>query len=154
MDAVELHGRAAEAAAFGDDGASALRLVRAALALVDPAADPRRAAMLRERLARYLWLFSGDNEGAQRAYQEAVDLLPLDEPGPELAMALASLSQILVLRGRTAESIERGEQAIAMARRDRRARAPRRSRSTRWAPPPPSSATARPASPGCASRWR
>jgi len=116
MDAIELHGRAAEAAAFGDDGASALRLVRAALALIDPAADPRRAAMLRERLARYLWLFSGDNEGAERAYQEAVDLLPLDEPGPELAMALASLSQILVLRGRTAESIERAEQAIAMAR--------------------------------------
>ena len=117
MDAVELHGRAAEAAAFGDDGASALRLVRAAVALVDPAADPRRAAMLRERLARYLWLFSGDNEGAQSAYQEAVDLLPLDEPGPELAVALASLSQILVLRGSTTESIERGEQAIAMARR-------------------------------------
>jgi DNA-binding CsgD family transcriptional regulator/tetratricopeptide (TPR) repeat protein len=117
MDAVELHGRAAEAAAFGDDGASALRLVRAAVALVDPAADPRRAAMLRERQARYLWLFSGDNEGAQRAYQEAVDLLPPDEPGPELAMALASLSQILVLRGSTTEAIERGEQAIAMARR-------------------------------------
>ena len=117
MDAVDAHARAAEAAAFADDGAGALRLVRAAVALVDPVSDPRRAAMLHERLARYLWLFSGDNEGAEREYRKAVELLPPGEPGPELAVALASLSQILVLRGQTSESIERGEQAIAMARR-------------------------------------
>jgi predicted ATPase/DNA-binding CsgD family transcriptional regulator len=117
MDAAELHARAAEAAAFGGDGTAAMRLIRAAIAMVDPAAERRRSALLRERLAHYHWIFSGDNEGAERAYREAVDLLPLDEPCPELAVSLAALSQILVLRGRPRESIERAEQAIGIARR-------------------------------------
>jgi DNA-binding CsgD family transcriptional regulator len=73
--------------------------------------------VLRERLGRYLWLFSGDAERAQQAYREAVDLLATDEPSPELARGLAALGQILMLRGRPAESVERCEHAIAVARR-------------------------------------
>src|SRR5215207_262306 len=117
LDAVDLHAQAAEAAALGDDGTSAMRLIHAAIAMVDPKADRRRASLLHERLGRNQWLFSGDDERAEEAYQAAVDLLPPDEPRPELAVALASLAQILVLRGRTAESIERSEQAIDVARR-------------------------------------
>ena len=117
MDAAELHARAAEAASFGDDGPAAMRLIRAAIAMVDPAAERHRSALLRERLAHYHWVFAGDSERAELAYREAVDLLPLDEPCPALALSLASLAQSLVLRGRTAESIERAAQAIDIARR-------------------------------------
>jgi ATP/maltotriose-dependent transcriptional regulator MalT len=116
MDQPALQARAAEAAALGDDSAVAMRLIRKAIEQVDPAADPYRAAILRDRLAHYYWLFAGDEESAQRTYQEAVDLLPPDRPRPELARVLASLAQIHMLRGRTAEALERAEQALAVAR--------------------------------------
>jgi DNA-binding CsgD family transcriptional regulator/tetratricopeptide (TPR) repeat protein len=115
MDAVALHLRAAEAAHLGGDEA-AIPLVETAIDMVDPQADPYRAAVLRERLGHYVWMFLGDNDGAQRAYEAAVDLLPPDEPRPELARTLATLGQLLMLRGRTAESMVRCEQAIAIAR--------------------------------------
>ena len=116
MDEPALEARAAEAASLGDDGTLALQLVRRAIERVDPVQDPYRAALLRDRLAHYLWLFAGDDESAQRTYQEAVDLLPTDPPRPELARVLASLAQIHMLRGRTTESMERAEQALAVAR--------------------------------------
>jgi DNA-binding CsgD family transcriptional regulator len=112
----DLYARAAEAAHLGGDGAAALRLVRAAIDTVDPRGDRYRAALFRERLGRYLFGIAGDTEGAQTAYQEAVDLLPAEEPRRELARALAALGQISMLRGRTAESVERCEQAITVAR--------------------------------------
>ena len=116
MDAGALYARAAEAAHLGDDGPAAIRLVRGAIVRVDPRADRYRAALLRERLGHYLWLFSGDDEAAESAYQDAVELLPADEPRPELARVLAALGQLLALRGRTAESLERCKQAVAIAR--------------------------------------
>jgi ATP/maltotriose-dependent transcriptional regulator MalT len=72
---------------------------------------------LRERLGRYLFMGAGDTESAQQAFQEAIDLLPEDEPRPELARALASFGAILMLRGRTRESVERCEHAIGVARK-------------------------------------
>ena len=116
MDEGAVYARAAEGAFLSGDGPGSIRLVKAAIGMVDAEADPHRAARLRERLGRYLFMVRGDTEGAQVAYQEAVDLLPADELRPELARALASLGQILMLRGRTAESAERCEQAIAVAR--------------------------------------
>jgi DNA-binding CsgD family transcriptional regulator/tetratricopeptide (TPR) repeat protein len=116
MDAGALYARAAEAAHLGDDGPAAIRLVRGAIERVDPRADPYRAALLRERLGHYFWLFSGDDDAAQSAYQEAVELLPADEPRRERARVLAALGELLAMRGRTAESLERCEQAIAIAR--------------------------------------
>jgi DNA-binding CsgD family transcriptional regulator len=117
MDEGTLYGRAAEGAALSSDGAEAIRLVRAAIERVDPRVDRDRAALLRERLGRYVWLFSGDTETAESAYRDAVELLAADEPRPELARVLAALGQILMLRGRNAESVARCEQAIAVARR-------------------------------------
>ena len=117
MDEGALYARAAEGAALSSEGPAAIRLIRAAIDNVAPGADRYRAALLRERLGRYLWLFSGDIEGAQDAYRDAVGLLGADEPRPELARVLAALGQILMLRGRGAESVERCEQAIAVARR-------------------------------------
>jgi tetratricopeptide (TPR) repeat protein len=49
-------------------------------------------------------------------YLEAVDLLPADEPRPELSRVLAAFGQILMLRGRMSESTDRCEQALAIAR--------------------------------------
>src|SRR5215208_6402786 len=115
-DLIELHARAAEAAAFAHNGAAATRLIQTAIDRVDARADPRRAAVLQLRLGHYIWLFSGDDEHAERVYREAVDLLPAEEPCQELALALATLAQILMLRGRAAEALERCEAAIRIAR--------------------------------------
>jgi DNA-binding CsgD family transcriptional regulator/tetratricopeptide (TPR) repeat protein len=117
MDEADLYSRAAEAAHLSSDGAGGIRLVRAAIEKVDPDTDPYRAAMLREQLGRYLFLVSGDVAGAEYAHQDAVDLLPADPPRPELARVLATLGQILMLRARTEESIERCEEALAVARK-------------------------------------
>jgi DNA-binding CsgD family transcriptional regulator len=115
MDEGALYARAAESAHLSGDG-RAVELVRAAIDKLDAGTDPYRAALFRERLGRYLFAFVGDMEAAQHAYQDAVDLLPPEEPRPELARALAALGQILLLRGHTGESMERCEQAISVAR--------------------------------------
>jgi DNA-binding CsgD family transcriptional regulator/tetratricopeptide (TPR) repeat protein len=117
MDEAALCMRAAEAAYLSGDGPAAVPLVRAAIAKLDSGADPYRAALLWERLGRYLYYASGDTEGALSSYQQGLDLLPPDEPREELARVLAAFARMLTLRGRTAESIERCEQAIAVARR-------------------------------------
>ena len=116
MDESGLYARAADGAHLSGDGPAAIRLVRAAIDRLDTRTDPYRAAQLRERLGRYLFMGTGDTEGAQSAFQEAVDLLPLGEPREELAVALASYGAVLMLRGRTVESVERCEQARAVAR--------------------------------------
>src|SRR5207248_54159 len=90
--------------------------IRASAASTRASSDPYRAAVLRENLGRYLYLVSGDTETSQRAYEEALELLPSGDPRPELARVLAALARILMLRGRTAESIERCERALEVAR--------------------------------------
>jgi DNA-binding CsgD family transcriptional regulator/tetratricopeptide (TPR) repeat protein len=116
MDEAELYALAAETAYLSGRGQDAIRLVEVALSKADPAADVHRAALLRERLGRYVWPTSGDTERALRVYQEAVDLLPADEPRPELARVLAGLGQILMLTGRPDESMRHCQRAIAVAR--------------------------------------
>ncbi len=116
MDEVALYARAAEGAHLSGEGARSLKLVRKAIDQLDSGRDPYRAALLRERLGRYLWL-SGDPTAAEAAHREAVDLLPAGEPRPELARVLGAFGQILMLRGRMGEAEERCEQAIAIARR-------------------------------------
>jgi len=116
IDLVGLLARAADSANLSGDGSAAIRWIRVAIEQVDDRSDPYRAAVLRERLGRYLFGNLGDTEGAQSAYEEAVDLLPAEEPRQELARVLAGLGQILMLRGRTGASMQRCEQAIAVAR--------------------------------------
>jgi DNA-binding CsgD family transcriptional regulator/tetratricopeptide (TPR) repeat protein len=113
MDKAELLARAGEAA--GNSGAAerAAALLRSALAELDPAADPLRAAQLTERLAFHLRV--AGRPGAFEAYQEAVRLVP---PAPSAARArvLAGLGQALMLRARFAEAAAICEEAIAVAR--------------------------------------
>jgi DNA-binding CsgD family transcriptional regulator/tetratricopeptide (TPR) repeat protein len=113
LDKAELLTRAAEAA--GNTGASerAVALVRSALAEIDPARDPLRAAQLTERLAFHLRI--AGRPGAFEAYQEAVRLVPL-APSEERARALAGLGQAVMLRARFAEAASLCEEAIAVAR--------------------------------------
>ena len=117
MDDDELYARAAEATHVSGDSAAAIALIDAAIARVDPHDHPYRAALLHERLGHYIWMSSGDDDGAQRAYEQAVALLPADEPRPELARVLATLAQILMLRGRLAGSMDRSVRALDVARR-------------------------------------
>ncbi|HEX3213829.1 MAG TPA: AAA family ATPase, partial [Actinomycetota bacterium] len=113
MDKAELLARAGEAAANAGAADRAVALVRAALAEVDPAADPLLAGQLTERLAFHLRVVG--RPGAFEAYQEAVRLVP---PGPTVARArvLAGLGQALMLRARFAEAIAICEEAIEVAR--------------------------------------
>ncbi|HEV2872913.1 MAG TPA: hypothetical protein VG409_16025, partial [Actinomycetota bacterium] len=113
MDKAELLARTGEAAANAGAADRAVALVRAALSEVDPAADPRLAGQLTERLAYHLRV--AGRPGAFEAYQEAVRLVP---PGPSVARArvLAGLGQALMLRARFAEAIAICEEAIEVAR--------------------------------------
>ena len=108
-------GRAAENANLILEQARAVALARKAIELVDVERDRVRAALLHERLGRYLWV-SGDAEGALQNYHEAVDLMPEEPPTAELARVLAAHGGILMLRGKPRESRERCEQAIEVAR--------------------------------------
>ncbi|HEX7146942.1 MAG TPA: response regulator transcription factor, partial [Actinomycetota bacterium] len=113
MDKAELLARAGEAAANSGAAERAVALVRSALAELDPAAEPLRAAQLTERLAFHLRI--AGRPGAFEAYQEAVRLVP---PAPSAARAqvLAGLGQALMLRARFAEAASVCEEAIAVAR--------------------------------------
>jgi DNA-binding CsgD family transcriptional regulator/tetratricopeptide (TPR) repeat protein len=113
MDKAELLARAGEAAANSGAAERAVALVRSALAEIDAAAEPLRAAQLTERLAFHLRIVG--RPGAFEAYQEAVRLVP---PAPSAARArvLAGLGQTLMLRARFAEAAAVCEEAIAVAR--------------------------------------
>jgi DNA-binding CsgD family transcriptional regulator len=114
-DRAELYVRAAKAAHLSGEPARAVEFARAAIALVDPEADPSRAAILRERLGSYLWV-KGDVEDALAEYLEAVELMPSEPPTPQLARILGAQGQILMLRGRVQESRACCERAIEIAR--------------------------------------
>ena len=113
LDRTALLARAGEAAANAGAADRAVALVRAALAEVDPAADPLLAAQLTERLAFHLRV--AGRPGAFEAYQEAVRLVP-PEPSAARARVLAGLGQALMLRARFAEAASVCEEAIAVAR--------------------------------------
>jgi DNA-binding CsgD family transcriptional regulator len=114
-DRAELYRRAAEDAHLSGEAARAVGLARKAIALVDPAADPVRAALQHVRLGSYLWV-NGDVDEALGSYLRAVELMPTDPPTRELARTLGAHGQILMLRGRVPESRTRCEQAIEVAR--------------------------------------
>ncbi len=107
--------RAAESANLIDELDRAVALGRQALELTDSTGDPVRAALLRERLGRYLWATGRAEEGEQ-SYCDAVELMPDDRPTAELARVLAAYGQILMLRGRPRESRTLCERAIEVAR--------------------------------------
>jgi DNA-binding CsgD family transcriptional regulator/tetratricopeptide (TPR) repeat protein len=94
--------RAREVAALGVERSSADR-------------DPIRAALMRERYARSLWI-DGDLNRAIGVLDEAVELVRGRPTTAESARVVASFAGLLMLRDHNARSIEVGNEALAMAR--------------------------------------
>ena len=117
IDEIELLRRLADAARLAGDVEGALPIAAAAVALVDPGADPRRAAALHEDLGR----LHRSPEPAMREFERALELLP-DEPSPRRASVMLRMAVQLRYGSSRAE---------AGAGRSMRWRSPRRS-----APPP------------------
>lgn len=110
----EVMRHAAEAANLSGAMERAIELARGALERIDEHRDPVAAALVHERVGRYLW--TGGYTGALREYERAVDLVPTEPPSEERAFVLAAEAQVLMLRGRSAESRARCEEALAIAR--------------------------------------
>src|SRR4051812_48762384 len=107
--------RAAENIFVAGDLERAVALARRAIGLVDAEQDPMTAALLHQRLARFLWNngLSGD---ALEAIRTAVALLPEDGPGTERAQVLGAEGHLLMLLGRADEATRCCEEALAVAR--------------------------------------
>jgi DNA-binding CsgD family transcriptional regulator/tetratricopeptide (TPR) repeat protein len=112
LDLAALLAWTAEVADETGAGPEAVELIRRAIALVD---DPVRAALLHESLGRFLIPF-GSYEAGLAAFRTAVDLVPVEPITPERAHVLAALGNALMLGWRHAESRERCEQALELAR--------------------------------------
>ena len=114
LDRAELLQHAADCAALAGAYDVAIRRWRDAIALVDPAADPKRAGLLRYRLRWSLWA-AGDHAAAVAELDEALRLIPSDPPSAERARALAQQGGILMYEGRLEESKTVAEEALAIA---------------------------------------
>ena len=112
---VDLIRSAAEAAHLAGEYARAAALARRALSLVDADADPMTAALVGERLGRYLWI-SGNSHEALAECRAAVARLPQDGDPAGRARVLGSEGHLLLLLGRGAEALALCEPALEIAR--------------------------------------
>jgi DNA-binding CsgD family transcriptional regulator/tetratricopeptide (TPR) repeat protein len=111
---VDLLRRAAEAANLAGDSDRAVALTRSALAVIDAGADPLAAAVLHERLGRFLWI-TGLSRDAVTELRLAVSSMPGDAPAADRARVLGAEGHLLMLLGRGAESRARCEEALQLA---------------------------------------
>jgi DNA-binding NarL/FixJ family response regulator/tetratricopeptide (TPR) repeat protein len=114
LDHVELLHRAAMSTGGEHEPARAESLLRAALAEVDEAADPQRAAVLLERMAREQFNL-GHAEQAVQTRRRALALLP-DEPSEARAQVLAGQMRELMLESRFRDAVEKASEALEVAR--------------------------------------
>jgi DNA-binding CsgD family transcriptional regulator len=117
LDRAAVLAHTAEAVHHTNNPSRAVALQRAAvaeLATLDGGAEPIRAALLQERLGRFLWL-AGDPD-ALAAYAEAVAMLAHAPPSAERARILAAYAQALLLVCRAQQARQVAQQALAMAR--------------------------------------
>ena len=115
LERPEVLRRAAETALMTGEEERAITLARDLLARIDEHDQGAEAALVYERLGRYLWM-AGREEDALPVYRRAVELMPEDPPSEQLALVLAAEGQALMLCDRTAESNSRCEEALAIAR--------------------------------------
>ena len=106
---------AADAAVLAGAYGDAIELGQAAVALVDPQADPERAAHLHDRLRWYLWE-SGDRRAAAAAVELALGLFPRDVPSIGRARALAQHAGIRLYAGDYEGAAADARAAIDVAR--------------------------------------
>jgi DNA-binding CsgD family transcriptional regulator/tetratricopeptide (TPR) repeat protein len=115
VDVLELRMRAAECANLAGDHAKAAALARTAAGSLGPGTTPGSAALVWERLGRYLW-DSGASEDALGAYERAVELVAADRETQVAARVLGAQASALMLAGRYAESHRRAQEALDIAR--------------------------------------
>ena len=115
LDRVDVFVRSSETGVLSGEYSAAVGLGERAIALVDPAVDPARAASLQERQRWYLWE-AGDRAAAAAAVEVAEGLVPSEPPSATRARVFAHRAGILMLAGRLEESVPVAEEAIAVAR--------------------------------------
>jgi pentatricopeptide repeat protein len=115
IDYVDLLLKTADAAYLTGTPQRAVELVNTALAGIDTASDPRRAAIGFTMLGRNAWANS-DAEGSFDALRRATELLPADPPSVELARAVAEEARSLLLIAHDNEAEVRSRDALAIAR--------------------------------------
>jgi DNA-binding CsgD family transcriptional regulator len=111
---VELCTWTADLASDTGDAPRAVELTRRAIDLVGDT-DRRHAALLHDRLSRYLFE-SGGGDTFLGASERALELVPAEPPSLERARALSGLAGGLQLLWRHEESLALCEQALALAR--------------------------------------
>jgi DNA-binding CsgD family transcriptional regulator/tetratricopeptide (TPR) repeat protein len=116
VDGLQLRLLAAECANLAGNHQRAAALARAAAGSLGPATAAGSAALVWERLGRYLW-DAGASEDALVAYERAVELVGDDRGTQEAARVLGAQASALMLAGRYAESHERAQEALDVARR-------------------------------------
>ncbi|MEA2324376.1 MAG: hypothetical protein QOD81_4226 [Solirubrobacteraceae bacterium] len=114
LDRVTLLRRAAEDHQLDGDAGRQEALARAALALVDEGAEPRRAATLLESVADAQWHL-GRAEQAIATADHALSLLPAGEISPERGSLLNWQARSLMLRGKLTKAVAAAEDALAVA---------------------------------------
>jgi DNA-binding CsgD family transcriptional regulator len=113
LELAELQEQAAESASAAGFNERAQALQRQVVAHADARQEPVRTALRWERLGRYCWL-SGDPAGSQRAYEEALRVVP-DQPSAARARVLGAMAQSLMLRSHHQRSRELAGEAITVA---------------------------------------
>jgi DNA-binding CsgD family transcriptional regulator/tetratricopeptide (TPR) repeat protein len=111
---IDVRRRAAEAADLTGRFDRGVELVRDALSLTDPVADPALAGLLHARLGYLMWA-RGEGDAALEEHREAVRLVPAEPPTPERARVVGALGGALMGLGRWAESQPVCEEAIECA---------------------------------------
>jgi ATP/maltotriose-dependent transcriptional regulator MalT len=106
---------AAECHEDDNDPGRAEVLLRAALAQLDEAAQPRLAATVLERLSRQQWKL-GRAEEARDSKQRGLKLLPEGEISEERATILAAIAKQLMLESRYGEAKTAAREALEVAR--------------------------------------
>jgi ATP/maltotriose-dependent transcriptional regulator MalT len=114
-DQVELLRRAANIAGVAGDPARQEALLRRTLELIDEDSEPRRVAMVLERLSQAVWSLNRQDESVE-IIREALALLPEGEESNERASLLAALAKARMLQARYGEAIRVSRETLEVAR--------------------------------------
>lgn len=113
LDLASILDKASEIASLDGQTRRGAALREAAIAELDPTADPVRAALWQERLGRQRWL-AADTAAALRAYEGAMEMA--GPSSPARARVLSGYGQLLMLLDRWDESRQLCEEALGLAR--------------------------------------
>lgn len=113
LDLASILDKASEIASLDGQTRRGAALREAAIAELDAAGDPVRAALWQERLGRQRWL-AADTAAALRAYERAMEMA--GPSSPARARVLSGYGQLLMLLDRWDESRQLCEEALSLAR--------------------------------------